>query len=79
MPVVLREAGFSFIIYTDDHAPAHAHVKKAGNEAKIEIDSLRVIWYWGFNSKEIRRAKESMDQNRDLLMTRWNELHGGEK
>lgn len=39
MPTVLRESGFNFRIYTDDHEPSHVHVIKAGKEAVITLGS----------------------------------------
>ena len=37
MPVVLRQDGFNFMIYVDDHEPMHTHVKKAGKELIINL------------------------------------------
>jgi hypothetical protein len=39
MPTVLRKDGFEFMIYTDDHEPAHVHVFKGEGKAKIIIST----------------------------------------
>jgi hypothetical protein len=40
MPTLLLEQGFKFFFYANDHAPAHVHVPKGEQWAKIEIESL---------------------------------------
>ena len=37
MPTVLRQDGFSFRLYLNDHIPAHVHAFKAEGEAIIYI------------------------------------------
>ena len=43
MVTVLREAGMRFVIYTDDHEPAHTHVYGDGETASIYPRSHRDI------------------------------------
>ena len=37
MPTVLRIGGLRFVIWPNDHGPAHVHVFSAEAEAKIEL------------------------------------------
>lgn len=37
MPTVLRIDGLRFVIWPNDHAPAHVHVFSPEAEAKIEL------------------------------------------
>jgi hypothetical protein len=37
MPTVLRIAGLRFVIWPNDHAPAHVHVFSTDGEAKIGL------------------------------------------
>ena len=37
MPTVLRVGGLRFVIWPNDHDPAHVHVFSAEAEAKIEL------------------------------------------
>ena len=40
MPTVLRQDGFEFVIYTNDHEPMHVHAYKGDGEAKIELSPV---------------------------------------
>jgi hypothetical protein len=51
MVTVLREAGMRFVIYTDDHEPAHTHVYGDG-EARINILDLTVISNRGMKKRD---------------------------
>ena len=37
MVTVHRFDGLRFVIYSNDHDPAHVHVLRAGSEAKIQL------------------------------------------
>lgn len=39
MPTVLKVDGFKFVIFTDDHEPAHVHVFKAGVSTVLWLGS----------------------------------------
>ncbi|MCF5762342.1 DUF4160 domain-containing protein, partial [Aeromonas veronii] len=46
MPVILRINGYRFFFYSnegDPLEPAHVHVSKAGNEAKIWLEPETVL------------------------------------
>ena len=80
MPTVLREAGFDFRIYTDDHPPAHVHVLKAGEEAVIDLGSEimrpRVRDNFGMNRKNLRSAFLIVNERQKFLLQEWRRLHG---
>ncbi len=63
MVTIHREAGFRFVIFVDDHKPAHFHVFGAG-EAKINLigpdGDPTLIW----------AARQVM------FLTNWNSIHG---
>jgi len=42
LPTLLREKGFKFFFYANEHEPKHIHVLKAGDYAKIDITTLKV-------------------------------------
>ena len=57
MPTVLRQDGFNFVIYPDDHEPSRVHVKKAGKEVVINLGDE--------NTKPCERENRGMSvQNR---------------
>lgn len=45
MPTFFNEAGFRFMIYVHDHAPAHIHVLGHGGSVELLIEplSLRAV------------------------------------
>jgi hypothetical protein len=42
MPTLLRQDGFQFFFYANEHEPKHVHVVKGGDYAKIELHTLAV-------------------------------------
>ncbi|HWV12615.1 MAG TPA: DUF4160 domain-containing protein [Sphingobium sp.] len=77
MVTVHRAAGFRFVIYVDDHAPAHVHAVASG-EAKIEIsgDKPRLIWAYGLSRADIRRVMGIAAEHQAMLLSRWRDIHG---
>ena len=78
MVTVHRAAGFSVVIFTSDHAPAHVHVFGDG-EAKINLTgpggAPELVWAVGMTRADIRRAMAIIAEQRDHLLLRWNEIH----
>ena len=79
MVTVLRSEGFRIVIFLDDHEPAHVHVFGDG-EVKINLVGAdgrpELIWAVGMKHADIRRCLQLVGQNRELLLARWNEMHG---
>jgi hypothetical protein len=80
MPTVLREGGFYFRIYTDDHPPAHVHVVRAGEEAVINLGSdIMRPWVrdnFGMNRKNLRGAFLIANERQTFFLQEWRRLHG---
>ncbi len=77
MPTVLRQSGFSVMIYTKDHAPMHVHVKHQGNVAIIEFeDEVTLRNNYGFNRRQLQQALLIVTENRQMLIERWREIYG---
>lgn len=75
MVTVLRSAGMHFVIYTDDHEPAHVHVYGDG-ETRIDILSLKVMSVRGMKKRDIAVALAIIEENRRLFVEKWNDIHG---
>ena len=79
MITVLRAEGFSILIFSDDHEPAHVHVFGDG-EAKINLsspnDRPELIWAVGMKHADIRKSMRLIERNREALLVGWNEIHG---
>lgn len=75
MVTVLREAGMRFVIYTDDHEPAHTHVYGDG-EARINILDLTVISNRGMKKGDLSVALAIVQANKRLFIEKWEIIHG---
>jgi hypothetical protein len=76
MPTVLRQDGFEFVIYPNDHTPMHVHVFKGDGEAKINLSPVTIIAAWGMGKSDARKAKRITVENQDYLIEKWREIHG---
>ncbi len=79
MVTVHREAGMRFIIYKDDHEPAHVHVDGDGS-AKINLagpdGKPELVSNNGFKSGDLRKAMRIVAEQQAILLKRWKEQHG---
>ncbi len=75
MVTVLRAAGMRFVIYTDDHEPAHAHVYGDG-EARINILDLTILSNRGMKKRDLRTALTIIQANQRLFIEKWECIHG---
>ena len=74
MVTVPREHGLRFVIYMDDHEPAHGY---GDGELKIDIaDHPRLIWAVGMSRGTIRQAMRIVHTEHAALLRRWSEIHG---
>jgi hypothetical protein len=79
MVTIHRAHGFRFIIFTDDHEPAHVHVFGDG-QAKINLLGAdgrpELVWATGMKRSELRRAMAVVGEHCEEFLARWNEIHG---
>jgi hypothetical protein len=79
MGVIHREAGFRFMIFTDDHEPAHVHIFGDG-EMKINligVDGLPVfVASVGFKRSDRRKALRIVGEHQLEFLKCWEALHG---
>lgn len=75
MVTILREHGMRFVIYTADHEPPHVHVYGDG-EARVDIASLEVMTQGGMSDRDVRRAVDVIEANRDRFLDVWRKYHG---
>ena len=78
MPTVLRIKGFEFRIYTDDHAPEHCHVHKAGTEIVIARDPVTIRQNKGMSKPNAREAVSLAEKHQALLLSAWKKIHEDE-
>ncbi len=76
MPTIFIESGFRFMIYLDDHAPAHVHAIGADCMIRIGLDPLQVLSTVGAKPNDVRRAMEIASRRREELLAAWRKYHG---
>ncbi|WIY53724.1 DUF4160 domain-containing protein [Devosia sp. YIM 151766] len=64
-----------FVIYLDDHEPAHVHVYGDG-EARIDIVNLNVLSVRGMSKRDTVRALSVVSRHRSYFLHCWTDIHG---
>jgi hypothetical protein len=79
MVTVHREGGFRFIIFTDDHEPAHVHAFGDGT-AKINLvgneGTPQLVYADGMKASDVRKAMRIITEQQSAMLGRWREIHG---
>lgn len=78
-PLILRKDGYRVIIYFNDHEPAHVHVKKDRNEARVQLNPVEMMNNHGFKPKEIKKITKIVKDNQSLLLDKWDTMHPQEE
>jgi len=69
-----EKEGFRFAFYSNDHRPIHVHVRKAGAEAIFDVeDEVELRESQGFKVKDLAKAQQLAEENRNLIIQKWNE------
>lgn len=76
MPTIFTEGGFRFMIYVDDHLPAHVHAIGADCVIRIGLEPLEVLSSVGAKENDVRRAAGIADRRREELLAAWRKHHG---
>jgi hypothetical protein len=79
MAVVHRAFGYRFVIYTQDHEPAHVHVTGPGH-AKINLlgpdGRPELVFSVGIGRGDMRRLMAEADERWDDFLREWERIHG---
>jgi hypothetical protein len=76
VPTVHREHGLNFVIFVDDHPPAHVHVTGRGI-AKITLEpDVRLEEARGLTKADVGRALDVVRSQRELMLEAWSRIHG---
>lgn len=78
MPELFRMYGFLFMFFSHEHEPMHVHVIGNEGEAKFSWNGDRFVLEKSRNVKrnDIRRIKDVISSNSDIIVKRWIELFG---
>ena len=75
MPEIFRFYGLSFFFYSIEHEPLHVHVEGKGGCAKFDLvgDNFEMVEKINIKANDFKRIKEVIDENKDIIINRWNE------
>ena len=70
--------GFLFMFFSHEHEPMHVHVIGNEGEAKFSWNGDRFVLEESRNVKhnDLRRIKDVISNNSDIIVKRWEELFG---
>lgn len=73
MPEIFRFYGFFF--YSKEHEPLHVHVEGNGGCAKFDLveENFVLVEKINIKSNDMKRIKEVIEENKDIIICRWNE------
>jgi Domain of unknown function (DUF4160) len=74
-PVVLRQDGFQYIVFPNDHSPAHVHVRRAEKLARVKLDPVELWDYAKFNSRELSVIISVVKANQQKFLAEWDSYH----
>lgn len=76
---MIDPGGYRFVIYTSDHEPAHVHLIGDGT-AKINLvvpdGRPELVFSIGIKKSDMRRLLAEITEHRDVLLGRWEQIHG---
>lgn len=79
MVTIHREAGLRFVVFVDDHEPAHVHVVGDG-AAKIDLlgagSEPELVRSTGFKAADLRKAMRIVAERQSEFIEKWNAIHG---
>jgi Domain of unknown function (DUF4160) len=76
MPVIFRAGGLRYVIYLDDHHPAHIHLIGDGEAKILLIPEVKLVWQKGFSKRDVQKALDVVKQNQTGFLTQWEVIHG---
>ena len=77
MPTVLRFGGWRFMVYPNDHPPAHVHVIGPGWVVMVNLHGPAVREVVGLCSeREARQVLDLAGEHAAALLEGWRRFHG---
>ena len=71
-PTLLRQEGFVFFFYANEHEPRHIHVMKGDNYVKVDLETLEVNKNF-FKKNELKKVLNIIKENQIMFIRRWDE------
>ena len=80
MPTVLRTGSLRFVMWLNDHSPAHVHVFCGDAEARIELGTQgvhpRLVVNFGMKRADLADALRAVHEHQAALLKSWRAIHG---
>lgn len=77
---MFRFYGFLFYFYSREHEPIHVHVEGSGGIVVFDYDEDRDEFFVrikkNIKNNDLKRIKEVIDNNKDIIIKRWQEWFG---
>ena len=73
MPTILKQSGYRFFFYVNDHLPKHIHIEKDNKTAKFNLEPLELVKSKKFKTSEIKEICKLVENNTKLFKQKWNE------
>lgn len=75
-PTILRQGGYQVVIFPNDHPPAHVHVRRSGNTARVRLEPVEILHNQGFNIRELGQIVGIVKQHQAMLLLAWQRIQG---
>lgn len=76
MPTLFIFFGLRFYFYSEEHLSIHIHVQNADGNAKFNVyPEIELVYNKGLNGKDLKLAEKIICENKEVIITRWNEYH----
>lgn len=80
MPTLFIMFGFRFMFYSNDHEPIHIHAIRGNIHAKFNVfPSVELVENNGLKTSELKLVESVIEENKEIIIERWNELFNGDK
>jgi len=74
VPEIFRHHGYRFFFFSREaEEPVHVHVESAEKYAKFWVEPLLLAESHGLRSGQLREIRELIEENTEIIKTKWNE------
>lgn len=74
MPTLFILFGYRFFFWSNDHEPVHVHVNKGDCDARFSVDPVEITENYGFKSSELKMIESLIEENKEIIIERWNDF-----
>ena len=80
MPTLFVLFDFRFMFYSNDHSPIHIHAVKGDINAKfLLLPKVSLVENNGLKPAELKLVEAVIEENKEVIIERWNEYFNSEK